>query len=115
MQRRAGLQALCIALALSIVSCSSKGSQPTNGVHISASAKRYHLKGKVVSVDKQAKTVTVDHEAIPGFMAAMAMPYNVKPERELDRLSPGASITADVVVDNDEYWLENVAITQPTP
>jgi protein SCO1/2 len=75
------------------------------------SVKRYHLKGKVVSVDQQAKMVNVDSEAIPGFMDAMTMPYQVKPESELDKLSPGDAVTAYVVVQDEKAWLENIAVT----
>jgi Cu/Ag efflux protein CusF len=36
---------------------------------------RYDLKGKVTSVDKRGRTVTIAHEAIEGYMDAMAMPF----------------------------------------
>ena len=75
------------------------------------STQRYHLKGRVVSVDKHAHMLNVEGEAIPGFMSAMTMPYNVKPESELDNLAPGESITADVVVQGDDSWLENITVT----
>lgn len=75
-------------------------------------AKRYHLKGKVVSIDKRSKMANIDAEAIPGFMDAMTMPYSIKPEGELDKLSPGDAITADVIVEDDKAWLENIAVTQ---
>jgi len=70
------------------------------------------VKGTVVSVDKQSHTVNVDAEAIPGFMEAMTMPYKVKPDSVLDQLSPGNSISADLIVHADEYWLENVKVAQ---
>ncbi len=74
-------------------------------------AKRYAFKGKVVSVDRNAGTANVDGEAIPGFMEAMVMPYTIKPSSMLAQLQPGDSITADVVIESDEYWLENVKVT----
>jgi len=55
--------------------------------------------------------LNVDGEAIPGFMSAMTMPYNVKPESELDKLTPGESITADIVVQDDDSWLENITVS----
>ena len=76
-----------------------------------SSAKRYHLKGKVVSIDKQSKMANIDSEAIPDFMDAMTMPYNVKPESDLDKLKAGDAITADVVVQDEKAWLENIAVT----
>ena len=80
-----------------------------------SNAKRYHLKGKVVSIDKQSKMLNVDSEAIPDFMEAMTMPYTVRPETELSKLFPGDSITADVVVQDEKAWLENIAITGHAP
>ncbi len=70
---------------------------------------RYDLRGKVVSVDKAKKSLTVDHEVIPGFMGAMTMPYAVKDEHLLDNLKPGEQVTAKVVATSDEYWLEDIA------
>ncbi len=77
----------------------------------SSGAKRYSLKGKVVSVDKNAGTANIDNEPISGFMDAMIMPYKIKPASALDQLQPGDSITADVVVaEPGNYWLENVKV-----
>lgn len=101
-----------IALAFTgTVACKSGPNQPTVVMPAASNAKRYHLKGKVVSVDKQAHMLNVDGEAIPGFMSAMTMPYNVKPESQLDKLSTGDAITADVVIQGDDSWLENISVT----
>ena len=90
----------------------NKGTQPTVQMPAKVTpAKRYHLKGKVVSVDKQSNMLNVDSEAIPDFMGAMTMPYQVKPESELNKLLPGDAITADVVVQDDKAWLENIAVS----
>jgi protein SCO1 len=104
----------CITILLLVLllgaSCNKGTVQRPSPDASQPSAKRYHLKGKVVSVDKQAKMVNVDSEAIPGFMDAMTMPYQVKPESELDKLSPGDAVTADVVVQDEKAWLENIAV-----
>ena len=102
--------ALCILIACTI-SCKKTAPQSTDEPAAQSSIKRYHLKGKVVSTDKQSKMLNVDSEAIPDFMGAMTMPYKVQPESELDKLSPGDAITADVVVQDDNAWLENIAVT----
>jgi len=73
-----------------------------------APTQRYTLRGRVVSLDRAGRTVTVDGEAIPGFMGAMMMSYPVKNERLLDHLSPSDHIDATIVRVGDEYWLENV-------
>jgi protein SCO1 len=92
---------------LGVVACTPR--QPS--AQKSESTKRYHLKGKVVSVDQRAHTVNVNSEAIAGFMSAMIMPYNVKPEAQLDKLSPGDAIMADLVLRGDDSWLENITVT----
>ena len=54
-----------------------------------ANVKRYHLVGKVVSVDTKGSSVVVDHQAIPGFMDAMTMAYPVRDVRILAAAHPG--------------------------
>jgi len=77
-----------------------------------ATARRYALKGKVISIDKQAATANIDNEPIAGLMGSMVMSYAFKPPAALTPLRPGDSITADVVVQPDNtYWLENVKVT----
>lgn len=92
-------------------SSTASSSAPSTPATPDTSVKRYNLKGKVVSIDEKGQMVNVDGEAIPGFMDAMTMPYVVKPASELAQLQPGDSITADVVVQGDKNWLENVQVT----
>jgi len=77
-----------------------------------SAGQRYHLTGTVVAIDRPNSSMVVNGDAIPGFMGAMAMPYKVKTANELDSLSPGDSITAEVVVQSNDYWLEDVQVTQ---
>src|SRR5208282_6376724 len=76
------------------------------------SVKRYHLVGKVISVDTKGQAVIVDHQAIPGFMDAMTMAYPVRDVRILAPLNVGDEITADVVVASDGAYLENIIVTK---
>jgi protein SCO1/2 len=112
------LSATIAALGLGLMSCSSEPRQSDAQTAAPAQSQqapteRYDLKGKVVAVDKPGKRLTVDHEAIPGFMGAMTMPYPVRDEHLLDNLSPGDRITAKVVSAGGEFWLENVATVNP--
>ena len=103
---------ICLAVALS-TSCNKSSTQPSSQQPSAPAAKHYQLKGKLVSIDKQSKMVNVDSEAIPGYMDAMTMPYVVKPESELDKLKPGEPITADLIVQDESAWLENIVIANP--
>lgn len=58
----------------------------------------YHMRGKIVSSDAAQGIVVVNHEAIPGFMGAMIMPYQLKDPSIASELHPGDTITADVLV-----------------
>lgn len=80
-----------------------------------ASVKRYTLTGRVVSIDKPARSINVDGDEIPGFMAAMNMPYQVKDAKVLEKLSPGDRIKAEIVLADDGAYLENIALVQKTP
>lgn len=75
--------------------------------------KVYKLRGKVVSTDAARGEVTLDHEAIPGFMDAMTMPYKLKDASILSELHPGDIITADVLVSPDpnaDYLLDHIVV-----
>jgi protein SCO1/2 len=75
--------------------------------------KVYKLRGKVVATDAAKGEVTVDHEAIPGFMDAMTMPYKLKDASILGELHPGDLITADVLVSPDpnaDYLLDHIVV-----
>jgi protein SCO1/2 len=61
----------------------------------------YKLRGKVVSTNAAKGEVTIDNEAIPGFMEAMTMPYKLKDTSLLSKLHKGDVITADVLVPQD--------------
>ena len=84
-------------------------------IDTAAPTQRYTLRGRVVSLDRAGRTVTVDGEAIPGFMGAMMMSYPVKNERLLDHVSPSDHIDATIVRVGDEYWLEDVKTSTSKP
>ncbi len=85
---------------VAVAGCHS-GQKPTTQTSASAGFKVYKLRGKVVSTDSAKGEVTLDHEAIPGFMEAMTMPYKLKDANILGELHPGDVITADVLVSQD--------------
>jgi protein SCO1/2 len=102
---------LLIFSALFATSCHRSKPQAT---------KRYHFTGRIISIDNQAQSASIDGDLIQGFMEPMVMSYKIKPASMLNQLSPGDSISADVVVvDHDprdesadsDYWLENVKVT----
>lgn len=100
---RKGLLGCVLMLSLSLAACGSANQ---------SRVRRYHLSGTVVQVDKSQNRLVVDHKEIPGFMAAMTMPYPVASAQSLDQLSPGDQITADVVVTPNQVRLENIVVVK---
>ena len=108
-----------VCLLLGLTSCSSQPSQDEPPAQQAPPAagepQRHDLRGTVVSIDKAGKSLTVNHEEIPGLMGAMTMPYPVKDESLLDNLSPGDQVNAQVVVEEGAgMWLENIVVA-PKP
>jgi len=109
---------LCVTVACfstGMLACSSPPKQndaptPAAAQTQQAQPQRYDLKGKVVSIDKAGKMVTVDHGDIPGFMGAMTMPYRVRDQHLLDNLAPGDQVTAKVVSGGGEMWCRSASL-----
>ena len=97
--------ALVFVLGLGLASCARPEEKAT----------RYDLKGDVVSVDVAKEEVVVDHEEIPGFMAAMRMPFKLRDRDALSVIAAGDKLQATLVVTDTAYWLENPVITKGIP
>ena len=104
---------LAAVLVLASVNCSTNDG-----------ADRYPLKGKIEDLDILDRKLTVSHEAIPGFMAAMTMPFNMPEDKSLlgrfrgmrlERLRRGDVISATLVVKPNESWIENVNVIRYEP
>jgi len=102
--RRAALFSIALAFLIQVAACDSK--------HKSHESKgdRYELKGRVVAVDKPATALVITHEDIPDLMDSMTMPFTLKDPYWLGVAQPGDRVTATLVIDNDESWLEDVVI-----
>ncbi len=127
MKRRVLVSAgLAAAVALA-AGCKSRRELPANapsrpaitpGAPVSASAKRYPLKGVITAVDFSKPAITVAHEDIPGFMEGMTMEFPVRDDpKVVALLRPGDRIEARLVIDGKVFFLENVLTKGfvPTP
>ena len=99
------LALLLAALVAGLGGCGKKEQTPQEQV------KRYKLVGKIVEVQASQNTLIIDGQEIPGFMAAMIMPYPVRDAKWMANLGAGDEITADVVVASDGAYLENIVVT----
>jgi protein SCO1 len=110
---------LSALLFLAAVSGCHSGPPAEQASAQNAGVKVYHLRGKVINTNAASGEVTVAHEAIPGFMDAMTMPYKLKDPNILSELHPGDVITADLLVsqsgDADPVLDHIVVIAQAKP
>jgi protein SCO1/2 len=74
----------------------------------SADRREYTLQGQILSVAPDRTEANIKHEEIPGFMAAMTMPYKVRDAKEFEGLKPGDLITATLVVVSNDAYLKSV-------
>jgi protein SCO1/2 len=87
---------LCLLFLVVLVGCNNAPPAATSGKAVT-----YSLRGKVISTDASTGEVTLAHEAIPGFMEAMTMPYKLKDPGTLSELHSGDHITARLNVMQD--------------
>jgi protein SCO1/2 len=97
-----------VACTLSVLALPQLACKP----HTAGSEQRFELIGTVVSVDKRAATVTIAHEAIPGYMEAMSMPFKLRDERLLSEMAEGDRVRATLVVAGLRSWLDDVVRTR---
>ena len=74
--------------------------------------KEFAFRGKVEKVDANAKSLTVNNEAIPGWMGAMSMAYKVdKADEVVKVVKVGDQITAKVY--EGDFTLYDVRVVPP--
>lgn len=106
------LPILALLACVVAIGCHQDHSSPTAG-QSSSSFKTYKLRGKVISTNAATGEVTLAHEAIPGFMEAMTMPYKLKDPSILGELHPGDVLTADLLVSQDadaSVFLDHIVV-----
>ena len=111
------LLVLLLLVAVAVAGCRSgqkAGAGPSAGQQAAGqNYKVYKLRGKVISTDAAKGEVTLNHEAIPGFMEAMTMPYKLKDPSILGELHPGDVLTSDLLVSQDpdaEVLLDHIVV-----
>ena len=81
-------------------------------VESSVVAQEYPVTGMVLRVDRSRNTFTASIQAIPGFMPAMAMPFEVHQPTDLDGLVPGVAVEFVLVVDRKSSHAERIRIVR---
>lgn len=105
---------LCLALALP----ACHRSDPPD-----RSVRHYEVRGIVRGFAPDRSTIHVEHEAIPGFMPSMTMPFSVKDQGDIAEVKIGDGISFRMTVTDKDLFLNQVKkipasevhVAEPTP
>jgi len=106
MIRPARRLAAILALAAAALAC-----LPVARAEETAATGVFHGRGIVVAVQPKTGALTLDHEAIPGFMDAMEMMYRVSAPAVSKDLEPGDRI--EFAIDAGKYLILSVKRLPP--
>ena len=76
-----------LLIAIALAGCRREPPPPSPAIE-----SFYALRGLVKGVAADRRSVTIDHEEIPGFMPRMEMEYVVADPALLDGIEPGAEV-----------------------
>lgn len=99
---------LCgIGLGLGLASCSKPASLAESAQTVGS--RSYQVRGIVRGApDLVARTVTVQHEDVPGFMPAMTMDFAFRDSQEVAGIRVGETVAFTLVVAQNESWIAGV-------
>jgi protein SCO1/2 len=98
------LNFLFILLSFVIAGCKPQAAPDA----IQTNTKSYDARGVVRQIADDRHKVTIQHEAIAGYMPAMTMEFIVKDTNELNGISPSDEITFKLDVGENDSWVEGI-------
>ncbi len=104
---------VCLAIvAFAVASCSSSKSNSSSESEL----KVFQVRGVIKTLEPDGKTAVIQHEAIPGYMAAMTMPLSVKNTNDLAGVKVGDTVTFRLLVNSTDGWIDQVkTVASGTP
>ena len=109
--RRVCFRMMLVASALFLTACNktetTTTAQTSQTKQASAGRQVYKTRGVVKEIVSPERA-RIAHDEIPGYMPAMTMPLDVKDAKELAGVKVGDQVSFDMVVTDDDGWIENV-------
>ena len=103
--RHSPLLLLLSFVHLFVAACNRAPSRPPIAAEQTAT---YEVRGIVRKVDSEKRRAVIAHEAIPGYMDAMAMEFSVPDANDLAALQPGATVSFRLSVTDTKSWIDRV-------
>ena len=75
-----------------------------------ACAAHHTTTGLVLKVDRPGATVTISHDAFPGYMDAMAMPFDLKGSARSTKINPGDRVRLRLSVKGGHSWVDRLDV-----
>src|SRR5215472_7089326 len=91
-----------------LTSCERPASTATKTVAPGTNQRSFQVKGVVLAVKPLEKIIEIKHEAIPDYMPAMTMPFDVKDTNILAGIEPGETVSFRMVVTDTEGWIDQI-------
>ena len=111
---------LFLPLVLSLTACRKEGAPAGGGTNVVVVAgsdaeteevpKEFEVRGVVRKVNADRAQLIVKHEEIPGYMAAMTMPFDVRPTNEMSKVKPGDRIAFRMLVTTNDGWIDRIRV-----
>ena len=85
------------------------------GLHGEGEVKSFTVRGVVRELRPKEKEIVIKHEAIPGYMDAMVMPFEVRDQGLFERVVPGDTVTFTLRVTEKADWVEGMRVESHGP
>src|SRR5262249_24326111 len=80
-----------------------------------ACASHHTTTGLVLRVDRPSSVVTISHDAVPAYMEAMAMPFDLAGRARAGALGPADHVRVRLSVKANRSWLDRVEVISASP
>jgi protein SCO1 len=89
--------------------------QAAETVAPSTNERVFEVKGVVKALRPARKEIEIKHDAIPGYMPAMTMPFDVKDTNELTGLQLEQPVVFRLTVTDTDGWVDKIRQLTPPP
>lgn len=89
--------------------------RPSLDVTSAYAAQSYSARGAVESIARDRSSITIAHEAIPGFMPAMTMSFEARAPQQLEGIQQGDRVSFSFTVTDDGRRLIDSIHRAPKP
>ena len=99
----------CSTLLLMAVTLAMSSPRPMLAAESASATNQIHTtRGLVREIAPDRHKAVIRHEAIPGYMPAMTMQFNVRNTNELSGISVGDTVTFRLTATEETHWIDQV-------